>query len=70
MYKYFHVLYYYSLQQEKVFNKIPSSSSTIFSPSCKKFTVGNLISQLIKGHTGKDCKSKLKMREENSLLQF
>lgn len=67
MSKYFHVLRYYSLQQEKVFNKIPSSSSTIFSPSSKKFAVGNLTSQLIKG---KDCKINLKMREGNSLLQF
>lgn len=68
MSKHFHVLCYYSLQQEKVFNKIPNSSSTVFSPSYKKFTVGNLTSQLIKGHTGKDCKTQ--MREGNSLLQF
>lgn len=56
MSKHFHVSHYYSLQQQKVFNKMPSSSSTIFSPSSKKFAVGNLTSQLIKGHTGKDCK--------------
>lgn len=55
MSKHFHVLCYYSLQEEQV-NKTPSSSSTTFPPSCKEFTVGNLNSQLIKGHTGKDCK--------------
>lgn len=63
MSKHFCVLCYYSLQQQKVFSKIPNSSSTVFSTSCKKFTVGNFISQLIQGHTGKDCKTQNERRK-------